>query len=941
MTNVIVQMTHGIYIPLLVLPIIKDRKTGGFRKERGMDMEWMLILLIWFVYPVAGTIAIIVLGIMNSKYKKRIQELLDERQQMDGSREGIEDLDSKKEVETAIVYQNVAQLPKVGTIAPKPSWDYKKNQVHPGLASLIIGVIFVVMAGLIFATTNWNILPDLCKVIMIFGLSMLFFSASILAEKKLKIERTGRAFYILGSVFLFLTVLAVGYFRLLGPGFVLTGNGRWWVLWAGSVVTEAAFLLGFRRYQERVFTFVYLGGLTVSMTFLMAALRNCGVDFVNGMLCYAFALLVVGWLNGNYSGKSECGFLPENVAVVWKKFSMIHFIVFSGLMVPKVLLGFLAGYGDWWLKAYRITPFNVFCVGLTAVGMAIIAAGQKERRGTKIWYRIAAAVFLQYAVMGIPVGMEYRHLIAVVFHAGWFIMARRKPCWIWTKEADGICTIMVVMNAGILLLCAWKDMDVLAVQLIASAALLILAGVARWLSADYPGFRRAVFYILGALTVTGYGLCISTGIQVEYHHILFGYLVFAAAWDVLKKDSLWIDILLLGSAGQVFCNICEIRTFPYFLLLSVYLFLKKQETGCRRTMLRWGSLYSLLGVYVELIWWSQKPVLAMLGVTALLAAEYLIAVKRDGIWGKDWFWDVAASMVCVALMLGFYWEERAGIAYLPVCVCVFYLLYGKVYRGNCVLAHLPMSIVVLPLPWYLAEVSDFSDNQILGGAAAVVLISGILFRLYGPVYENSKDGKRIRQADWYHILAGPVFLILSGGIGRRWGFVYGLILILYVLQFAMIPEFKKGAVTAAMIMGIRVLWMQPFIMIPNGIWLEMNLLPVLGLAACLPRIWGKCELVDTIQNGIGTCCLIVLTAEALLTGTVEDALMLEAICLLVFLTASKKDIRYWKYVSGSVLILVVLYMTKGFWLSLSWWIYLLAAGIALILFAAWNERKRR
>lgn len=65
-------------------------------KERGMNMEWILILVIWFVYPVVGTIAIIVLSIMNSKYKKRIRDLMDEMQQKNASGELMEDQDAKK-----------------------------------------------------------------------------------------------------------------------------------------------------------------------------------------------------------------------------------------------------------------------------------------------------------------------------------------------------------------------------------------------------------------------------------------------------------------------------------------------------------------------------------------------------------------------------------------------------------------------------------------------------------------------------------------------------------------------------------------------------------------------------------------------------------------------------------------------------------------------------
>lgn len=41
------------------------------------------------------------------------------------------------------------------------------------------------------------------------------------------------------------------------------------------------------------------------------------------------------------------------------------------------------------------------------------------------------------------------------------------------------------------------------------------------------------------------------------------------------------------------------------------------------------------------------------------------------------------------------------------------------------------------------------------------------------------------------------------------------------------------------------------------------------------------------------------------------------------------------------LALVPLYMTRSFWLSISWWLYLLTAGLGLIAFAAWNEIRKR
>ena len=72
-----------------------------------------------------------------------------------------------------------------------------------------------------------------------------------------------------------------------------------------------------------------------------------------------------------------------------------------------------------------------------------------------------------------------------------------------------------------------------------------------------------------------------------------------------------------------------------------------------------------------------------------------------------------------------------------------------------------------------------------------------------------------------------------------------------------------------------------------------------------------------------------------------NALILEGICLIVLLWALVKRCIRWVRIAAAVLVLAALYMTKGFWLSISWWVYLLTAGIGLILFAAVSERKKR
>lgn len=162
------------------------------------------------------------------------------------------------------------------------------------------------------------------------------------------------------------------------------------------------------------------------------------------------------------------------------------------------------------------------------------------------------------------------------------------------------------------------------------------------------------------------------------------------------------------------------------------------------------------------------------------------------------------------------------------------------------------------------------------------------------------------------------------------------------------------AAAAALVLAF---WCQPFVEWPQVLGLEIQLLPLalyfwgLGLAWPAPPAYReaqkghqareKARIRRTVQIVGYVGCLLALCADAWQTGALADALIVEGLCLVIFIGAQIAHSRLWVRISGTIIVTVALYMTKGFWLSISWWIYLLAAGIGLILFAAAKERKRR
>ena len=85
--------------------------------------------------------------------------------------------------------------------------------------ALILGVILLFIGGLVFGTSNWSSMSNLFKVVFVSLVSVVFFASSYIAEKYLNIKKTAFAFMTLGSLFLPISIISIGFFELLGIGF--------------------------------------------------------------------------------------------------------------------------------------------------------------------------------------------------------------------------------------------------------------------------------------------------------------------------------------------------------------------------------------------------------------------------------------------------------------------------------------------------------------------------------------------------------------------------------------------------------------------------------------------------------------------------------------------------------------------------------------------------
>lgn len=995
-------------------------------------MTFVFMILVYLSLPFIELAVIIFLAVSRSYYKNRVREL----EQKDLKTEMPEAVSVKKaESDSENVEKESMAHPTESIIHPahamahpavKPQAKAKERNVM--IIPFVVGVIFVILAGLIFATTTWSILPPISKAGMVFILTVLFFTASVIAEKKLHLDATGKAFYILGSMFLFVTTVAFGYFQLLGPGLVPGGEASGWLYFLGLLFTEAACLWGLNRFKERFYSFFCLYGITAVWSLFLMALKLSLEGFAMGMAVFACGMFFADKgrlsLPERFQGLKEVYFsyrmvnlwLVSVIVLVGNGFSLLSglaaFLVgmthlYCGSQKEKgdgEAVGFSVCFVIGTLKILSPHGFDnwMYLFSITMLLLTIFNTfgffGSKMARGfeTVHWVQIAAALvlplvspLLNFEVTGaslICMGILLADVsitawknrtpfilgahsavlvIFVIFGAFYpemafqfrlflitailgFLMFLGKTGHYPLKNFPGQILFTTVISINVLVVVVLRFMtrynpDTVFTCFPAESAIVLIISAIVWSWERSRKKEPVLSPLVLSLWLTPLNSLaeLLMGKHLPYEWFLFAYLVLlcgAGLWG--KQKDYRLSAFIFSVCSTAACFHTKGVNMPFLVCLSVYLLAKGGEqyfyTGC---------VSGLLGLALAAKDYTEHFALCFMVPFVILAAfdfAYESLQRRSESCFPEAFHKLpvfappALTLLYVLASLDFYMDSGLDSRYLFLLIPAFFWTCRICRRENNTWFNLASSAVTLGFPAVLllryVMPSDLVYAGTLFGLAAVTAVS----RKTLPLWEE--HGKN---ADWFSILEILLLLFLAAYAQREeWKFASIIFMAGYALQYGVYKPWRRGAVTSACFIGCAAFWVQPFIHWPELIALEISLLPVAVTSLGLKKIWGKSKSVLNAQTGISVFCLALLLIDALRTGQVWDALILEGICLfMLVLSYSKKSGRFVK-LSGAASLGTAVYVTRGFWLSLSWWVYLLAAGIGLIFFAAYHELKK-
>lgn len=153
---------------------------------------------------------------------------------------------------------------------------------------LCIGVILILLSGIILATSTWDMIHSVGKIILLSMISIFFFLLHTITERVWGIRKTAFAFWCLGILFLPLIFFSIGYFDLFQWNVKLSFYG----VLSGSICL-LLFLYSIYKYKLRLFMWLSLVD-SVIILFFMASLFSLKLFHISFLLAvYACILGIV------------------------------------------------------------------------------------------------------------------------------------------------------------------------------------------------------------------------------------------------------------------------------------------------------------------------------------------------------------------------------------------------------------------------------------------------------------------------------------------------------------------------------------------------------------------------------------------------------------------------------------------------------------------------
>lgn len=430
----------------------------------------------------------------------------------------------------------------------------------------------------------------------------------------------------------------------------------------------------------------------------------------------------------------------------------------------------------------------------------------------------------------------------------------------------------------------------------------------------------AVSLLIDVLLISG---CIA--FETTFHaylYLLAGFVIVLAVFDALQQKAERKDGFSLCVGITYLLHAAYYTMFAGFA--SMFVFDSYEDGSLVRDAIIW---FGVVVVITSLSWMIRKNV--------VLRVFNSLAVL--------WFTFVAVSGICQNVL------EVENFSFIMILVVAIVAILMVCLDRAEITGLMVAAAVIIPFGQLLFYFFD-SLGGLFGGMDESwsttynpysVIIGVAMFALYIVKYgcENMLTEwrkSRMLQFAGLQMVTGCVMWFASK-MTASWAMVFYLLVAINMSLMVIVLKnetAKRVFSTLAMLAFITAIGVQPFVEIAESYHVEWVCF-LIALGIVLFRvIWYDYKEQLSIVYFAVTCILLAsLLLHNLHVNSLGNVMILGVTGIVMLVIAAMKNDKKYVMASSVTLIILVLYLTREFWLSIAWWVYLFAAGVALVLLA--------
>lgn len=763
---------------------------------------------------------------------------------------------------------------------------------------LTTGAILIVLSAIVFLMSTWYVVPNILKTGVLFLLVGVFLGISKIAKDKFKLPKTSDTFFYIAMAYIPVCLLSISIFELFGKYFSINGEGKNIYLTFSFVITSFIYYLTYRIKNSR--NILYGSILSQVLSVILFSLI-----FSEDILLICINLLLYNIL----------------LIVLTKESKVINDESFY-VVIP--LISVLVSLGN----LFTNSGYEVILIILLAINFLIL-----ELKYNNSYYSYLFNIFLNlfgiYFVFGYKVDfLESDRILYSTLYIG-LIFFIENLLLIKSERVNfkKSCTIVVLCSLEIInLFNIFYQNTFIQTYIISILQLLIL--LYTYIKTDILNKNVCSAFISILFILTGIDIIIKLDLP-NYFYMIFAIVVFIISniinkqkYEELYKISFiisHINILITYLTCSYTLNFDYLLNIFYIIVLMVvysYSYIKYREKEYFKLLTYFLSNILLLAIFNKInISTNIKYCIPTITTFLISIIEYILNKNEN----RNSLIYIIISEIVSFIYLSFIGTEFGAIISIAFSTYLLIYNYNSNYKDDI--------INIIPLLGVIPSLFLYDINELF-----MLIMSATCFV---PITVLSIINKKI---NLYTIFSGIYLLLVIFKIDTNTYFNEILLILWSFIHIIFFEDKEKDLFKVIGSFCLLILYNS----LSNDLELtELTLFNYLGVilfVIYLYRIILKKYIkeLDTIEAI--TFIIIYLSAISAYNDEIDGILFVLLIVGLVILSYIKKYGSIFFVSIGAILVNVFL-LTREFWFSIPWWVYLLGIGTILIVFAIRNEAR--